>query len=295
MLYDSDFIEKVLRLIRHKGQIVLYGPPGTGKTYFARALARHLATGGGEVELVQFHPSYSYEDFVEGYRPRTVDGQLVYEVVDGPLKRLALTAASRPDVTHVLIIDEFNRALVSKVLGELYFLLEYRDAEVSLQYSAAPFMLPKNLVIIATMNTADRSIALVDAALRRRFHFLGLHPDQPPVAGLLERFLRRHRLSGLDWLPTVVAKANGMIADRHLAIGPSHFLRDGLTEDEVALIWEHSVMPYVEEQFLDDPSELCRFELASLRGSSNRAAGNGAPEGEDPVPGEGLDAPDPAL
>lgn len=217
-------------------------------------------------------------------------------MVDGPLKRLALTAAARPDVTHVLIIDEFNRALVSKVLGELYFLLEYRDEEVSLQYSAAPFTLPKNLVIIATMNTADRSIALVDAALRRRFHFIGLYPDQPPVAGLLERFLRRHRLSDLDWLPSIVTKANGMLADRHLAIGPSHFLRTDLTEEEIALIWEHSVMPYVEEQFLDDPSELGRFELAALRSSSGITSGAGAViDPEQNAEPEDPDAPDPAL
>ncbi|MFP5325899.1 MAG: AAA family ATPase, partial [Acidimicrobiia bacterium] len=141
LTYPRDFIEKVLRLIDHKRQLVLYGPPGTGKTYFARALAEYLSRGGGAVETVQFHPSYSYEDFVEGYRPKTAEGQLSYEIVDGPLKRIALTAAARQDVTHVLIVDEFNRALVSKVLGELYFLLEYRGTELRLQYSDTPFTL----------------------------------------------------------------------------------------------------------------------------------------------------------
>jgi hypothetical protein len=265
MYYPVEFVAKVLRLVEHKKQVVFYGPPGTGKTYFARALAAHLAAGGDTVETVQFHPSYSYEEFVEGYRPRTIDGQLSYEVVDGPLKRLALTAAAHPDRTHVLIVDELNRALVSKVLGELYFLLEYRNESIRLQYSEQPFRLPPNLVLIATMNTADRSIALVDAALRRRFHFVGLYPDQPPVSGLLGRFLAGNDLDVLAWLPAVVDAANGLVPDRHLALGPSHFLRPDLTEADVELIWEHSVMPYFEEQFLDAPEQLARFELPAIR------------------------------
>lgn len=266
LTFGREFIEKVLRLIDHKHQVVFYGPPGTGKTYFARALADYLSRRGGTVETVQFHPSYSYEDFVEGYRPRTVDGQLAYEIVDGPLKRIALTAAERQDVVHVLIIDEFNRALVSKVLGELYFLLEYRGEELRLQYSDTPFTLPKNLVIIATMNTADRSIALVDAALRRRFHFIGFYPDQPPIKGLLRTFLSNHKLNAsLGWVADAVDKANDLVTDRHLTLGPSHFLDPKLTEAGVELIWEHSVMPYFEEQFLDDPDQLARFELRAIR------------------------------
>ncbi len=264
--FPAEFVQKVLRLIDHRPQVLFYGPPGTGKTYFARALADYLARGGGTIETVQFHPSYSYEDFVEGYRPRTVDGQLTYEIVDGPLKRIALTAAERKDVTHVLLIDEFNRALVSKVLGELYFLLEYRGTELRLQYSDTPFTLPANLVILATMNTADRSIALVDAALRRRFHFIGFYPDQSPVQGLLHQFLKDNKLeASLGWLPGVIEKANSMAVDRHVALGPSHFLDAKLTEQRVELIWEHSVMPYFEEQFLDEPDQLRRFELTSIR------------------------------
>ncbi|HAS08932.1 MAG TPA: hypothetical protein DCS55_00175 [Acidimicrobiaceae bacterium] len=279
--FPRDFIEKTLRLIGHKKQVVFYGPPGTGKTFYARALAKHLARGGGSVDVVQFHPSYSYEDFVEGFRPKTVDGQLSYEVVDGPLKRIAQKALARPDVTHVLVIDEFNRALVSKVLGELYFLLEYRDTELRLQYSETPFTLPKNLVLIATMNTADRSIALVDAALRRRFHFIGFYPDQPPVDRLLRTFLRDHKLDGLSWLPDAIDAANGLVADRHLALGPSHFLDVQLTEAQVEMIWEHSVMPYFEEQFLDDPEQLRQFELDSIR-SRLTARGTGVQAEDDP-------------
>lgn len=281
--FPREFVEKTLRLIQHKRQVVFYGPPGTGKTFYARALAKHLARGGGSVDVVQFHPSYSYEDFVEGFRPKTIDGQLSYEVIDGPLKRIAGKALERPDVMHVLVIDEFNRALVSKVLGELYFLLEYRDTELRLQYSDAPFTLPKNLVLIATMNTADRSIALVDAALRRRFHFIGFYPDQPPVAGLLRSFLRNNKLEHLSWLPDAIDTANGLVADRHLALGPSHFLDAQLTEEQVALVWEHSVMPYFEEQFLDDPEQLRQFELASIR---SRLAGASSDDGSGGLDGE---------
>jgi len=116
------------------------------------------------------------------------------------------------------------------------------------------------------MNTADRSIALVDAALRRRFHFIGFYPDQSPVQGLLRQFLKDNKLeASLGWLPGVIEKANSMAVDRHVALGPSHFLDPKLTEQRVELIWEHSVMPYFEEQFLDEPDQLRRFELASIR------------------------------
>lgn len=128
-----------------RGQVIFYGPPGTGKTFVARKLAGHIGRGGGTVEQVQFHPSYAYEDFIEGYRPKLVKGQVTYEVVDGPLKRIAATAQERPDLTHVLLIDELNRVNVPKVLGELLFLLEYRDEEIRLQYSDIPFALPPNL------------------------------------------------------------------------------------------------------------------------------------------------------
>jgi hypothetical protein len=217
MTFPRHFVDKVLRAVEHKKQVVFYGPPGTGKTLFARRLAEHLARGGGAVRTVQFHPSYSYEDFVEGLRPQTSEGgQLTYQVVPGPLKTIALEAAANLDVTHVLIVDELNRAPVSKVLGELYYLLEYRDTDLLLQYSQEPFRLPGNLVILATMNTADRSVALVDAALRRRFHFIALYPDQEPIEGLLARFLDKHGLDGeLGWLPGVVDRANRLVLDRH--------------------------------------------------------------------------------
>lgn len=261
---DEAFLNELLRLLQDKGQIVFYGPPGTGKTYLARKLAGHIARGGGSVEKVQFHPSYAYEDFVEGYRPKLVNGSVSYEIVDGPLKRIAATAQERQDVDHVLLIDELNRANVAKVLGEMLFLLEYRDEEIRLQYSEAPFSLPENLQIIATMNTADRSVALVDTALRRRFHFVPFFPDVAPINGVLRRWLA-DRNPQMSWVADVVDSANTRLAERHMAIGPSHFLKDSLTEEDVRLTWKYSVMPFLEDHFFGDPDQLASFDLEKLR------------------------------
>jgi MoxR-like ATPase len=271
----EDFLARALRLLDDKGQVVFYGPPGTGKTYVARKLAGYIARGGGTVEKVQFHPSYAYEDFIEGYRPRLVDRQVTYKVVDGPLKRIAAIARERPDLTHVLLIDELNRANVSKVLGELVFLLEYRDEEIRLQYSDAEFSLPTNLQIIATMNTADRSIALVDTALRRRFHFVQFFPDTPPINSLLRRWLN-DKQPDLAWVADVVDRANLALADRNAAIGPSHFLKPRLTEDLVRLAWENSVLPSLEEHFFGDPDQLKPFDLDRLRNAAAEPPANEA-------------------
>ena len=150
------------------------GAPGTGKTYVAQKLAECLAGSSKRVRLVQFHPSYAYEDFVQGFRPTLEGGRHGFELRDGPLLDVAQGAREAGNEIHVLVIDEINRGNLSKVLGELYFLLEYRSVEMRLQYSDELFSLPENLWIIGTMNTADRSIALVDLALRRRFHFVEL-------------------------------------------------------------------------------------------------------------------------
>lgn len=276
-----EFLERIALLLEDRGQVVFYGPPGTGKTYVARKLAGYVARGGGTVEKIQFHVSYSYEDFVEGYRPRLTDsGQVTYEIVDGPIKRLAAQARERPDVTHVLLIDELNRANVSRVLGELLFLLEYRDEEIRLQYSDVPFSLPENLKIIATMNTADRSIALVDAALRRRFHFVPFFPDRAPVNALLRDWLADHK-PDLMWVADVVDRANTLLGDRNLAIGPSHFLTKELSLERVDLIWANSVLPFIEEQLLHDPGRIEQFALGRLRSTTSKANTN---QGDDLQP-----------
>jgi MoxR-like ATPase len=269
LLLRVEDLEEIEELLSHKGQIIFYGPPGTGKTFVARELARYFAGQTGMVEIVQFHPSYSYEDFVEGYRPRADNGQAGFRLVEGPLKRIAHLARQSPHARFVLLIDEINRGNLAKVFGELYFLLEYRNEEVRLQYAEEHeqhFSLPKNLWLIGTMNTADRSIALVDAALRRRFYFVPFFPDEPPVKGLLRRWLKLHQPK-LEWVADVVDRANNLLNLRHAAIGPSHFLRQDLSEEWVSRIWEHAVMPYVEELLVGEESRLRDFDLDQLLAS----------------------------
>lgn len=279
LFLTSEFLRRIERLLADRKQVVFYGPPGTGKTFVARELASYLCGGDpSATRLVQFHPSYSYEDFVEGYRPSAVGG---FVLKPGPLKRFAAEAASRPDVNHVLVIDEINRGNIAKIFGELYFLLEYRARDVTLQYSDDAFSLPDNLWIIGTMNTADRSIALVDAALRRRFHFIPFYPDAEPILSVLPRFLAARHPS-MSWVADVVSLANRMLVDRDGAIGPSHFLREHLDDEWVALIWEHSILPYVAERFFDEPQRVEQFSLDRLRRAAAGASATGPESGDTP-------------
>ena len=263
LLVDRAFLRRIETLLDDKRQAIFQGPPGTGKTYVARKLAACLAGSAERVRLVQFHPSYAYEDFVQGFRPTLKDGQPSFELTNGPLLDAAEAARTKPDEKHFLVIDEINRGNLSKVFGELYYLLEYREAEMRLQYSSKPFALPENLFIIGTMNTADRSIALVDLALRRRFHFVGFHPDKPPVKGLLTRWLKKNAPE-YGWIAGCVDRANELLGERQAAIGPSYFMKRHLDNDMVRLIWEHNVLPYVEEHLYGEQDRLAEFNLDAL-------------------------------
>ena len=266
LMWEPDRLRMVIHGLEDKGQVIFQGPPGTGKTFVARRIAQWYQEQGGDYRIVQFHPSYTYEDFVEGFRPaRAGDGQVGFDLVKGPLRLVAEQAQDNPDATFILVIDEINRGNVAKVLGELYFLLEYRDEAVNLQYSREPFQLPKNLWFIGTMNTTDRSIALVDAALRRRFYFFGLYPDEPPVAGLLRRWLAREHIDA-PWVADLVDAANRKLNDRHLGIGPSHFMKQDppLDAARVRFIWEQAVIPYIEEQCFGDEARLKEFGYDQL-------------------------------
>ena len=253
---DLEPLQEIAELLEENRQLVLYGPPGTGKTYLAKHLAAELARDSTDerVKLVQFHPSYAYEDFFEGYRPdKTDEGQVSFKLVAGPLRRLAEEAAKpgNEKKPYFLIIDEMNRANLAKVFGELYFLLEYRDDRIYLQYSPnEPFTLPDNLYIIGTMNTADRSIAMMDAAIRRRFAFIELHPQTEPVKGSLLRFLQARQL---DTTPALLLDAlNAAIDewDRDLMIGPSYFMKPAAqTPAGLRRIWKYELMPLLEEHY----------------------------------------------
>ena len=294
-----DFLERIHTLVEDKKQVIFQGPPGTGKTYVAQALAKHLAGSKERVTLVQFHPSYAYEDFVQGFRPTLRGGQPGFELRDGPLLRAAEQARREPCEEHFLVIDEINRGNIAKVFGELYFLLEYRDSEMQLQYSDTPFSLPSSLHIIGTMNTADRSIALVDLALRRRFYFVEFHPDEEPVKGVLRRWLGANGLDHMAWVADAVKRANEkpqLKQDRHAAIGPSYFMKPGLDEAAVGRIWKHSVLPYIEERLFVEGEGLAEFHLDALRrsaaggreGDQNRSSGA---DGDGDVGGGGASVP----
>lgn len=266
-------MERFASLLKSRKQMVFYGPPGTGKTFIARRLARAIA---GEdrtdaVTLVQFHPSYSYEDFFEGYRPsETSTGAATFTLTNGPLRRIA-TEASNPANAHkpyFLIIDEMNRGNLAKVFGELYFLLEYRNQSVSPQYSPGTrFALPDNLFIIGTMNTTDRSVGLVDAAIRRRFPFVELHPDTSPVEGVLGRYLA---FKGISTERAGLLRAlNASITTRDLRIGPSYLMRpEADTEEGLEQVWTYDILPLLQEHFYDSksPEAIAReFSLQALR------------------------------
>ena len=289
---DASFLEEVASLLEEKGQVIFQGPPGTGKTYVARALALHLAGSEERVTFVQFHPSYAYEDFVQGFRPVQLnDGQAGFELRDGPLLSAAKRAAEDEGAKHFLVIDEINRANLGKVLGELYFLLEYRKEKIRLQYSDKAFSLPDNLFIIGTMNTADRSIALVDLALRRRFSFVEFDTGKEPIKGLLRRWLDAKGLGHMAWVADVIDRANERLDDRHAAIGPSYFMNPELelTEERAERIWKHDIRPYIEERLYGQHERITDFDFDALRREA-RSDGEGENAAEHQGDGEAEDA-----
>jgi 5-methylcytosine-specific restriction protein B len=257
--------------------VTLYGPPGTGKTYLAQKLAEALAPDPTRRSLVQFHPSTSYEDFFEGYRPETDSaGAMSYRLTQGPLAMIADRARDAPGKRHIMIIDEINRANLPKVLGELLFLLEYRDQSVRTLYRPDDaFDLPADLWFIGTMNTADRSIALIDAALRRRFHFIPFFPNYGPMRGLLDRWLAEHQEPA--WVGELVAMVNDelvvALGGPHLQLGPSHFMKKGLDEERLRRIWRYNVEPFVEDQFFGDGEQIERFRFERVLARYHDEAG----------------------
>ncbi|MUN36474.1 AAA family ATPase [Actinomadura litoris] len=270
LLVDREWLQECVEQLRERPQLIFYGPPGTGKTYLARHLARHLTSGRPEgVQLVQFHPAYSYEDFFEGYRPKQAeDGTISFDLVRGPFRRLVSAALAHPGRPYVLIIDEINRGNLAKIFGELYFLLEYRDEPVNLLYAPEEdrgFTLPRNVLIIGTMNTADRSIALIDTAMRRRFWFTELHPDEPPTRDMLAEWLKKEELT--DEPARLLAELNRRIEDRDFKIGPSYLMRESAaTEVGLARIWRTQILPLLAEHHYGDGTDVeANYGLDALR------------------------------
>ena len=261
--------------VEHPRNRILYGPPGTGKTWNAvnHALAildgvevhakierEQLGDlrfdprkGAGQIAMVTFHQNFAYEDFIEGIRPTLSGNTIAYELRDGIFKRIANAAAKQPGRHFVLIIDEINRGNIAKIFGELITLIEDsrrigRDDQtsVTLPYSGESFAVPDNLYLIGTMNTADRSIQLLDAALRRRFTFLEMMPN-PQHDGVARD------IDGVD-CTRMLAAMNERISsllDREHQIGHTYLL--GVeTMDQLADTFQNRIFPLLQEYFFDD-------------------------------------------
>jgi 5-methylcytosine-specific restriction protein B len=269
LFVERDDLEEMLLLLRRRKNLVLQGPPGTGKTYVASRLARVLVGGDApdQVARVQFHQSMAYEDFVQGYRPTPEGG---FTRRDGPFLRFCHKARQDPGSPYVLLIDEINRGNLSRILGELMLLIEHdkRKPEwaVMLTYGRddeQAFHVPDNLYIIGTMNTADRSLALVDYALRRRFAFMDV-----PSAVDADRFVswlvgRGLRADLAGRLAVAMRRLNHSIRrDANLGsgfcVGHSYFCGPPAVPDAAWLtqVVKTEVLPLLREYRVDDRAQL---------------------------------------
>ncbi|MCI5837053.1 MAG: EVE domain-containing protein [Veillonellaceae bacterium] len=261
--------ETLVKVLENKKNIILQGAPGVGKTFAAQRLAYAMMGKKDEsrIELVQFHQNYSYEDFVMGYRPEK-DG---FELHYGVFHRFCQKAAGRPGEDFFFIIDEINRGNMSKIFGELLMLIErdYRGTKATLPYSGLPFSVPENLYIIGMMNTADRSLAMIDYALRRRFSFFEMEP------GFDSDGFRKYQSSlndaTLNALIDKMKELNQEIArDKSLGkgfcIGHSYFCgREECNKEWLRAVVDYEVLPMLAEYWFDETDKLQHWEN-DLRG-----------------------------
>lgn len=261
---SEDRYENLVGVLRNKKNIILQGAPGVGKTFAARRLAWSMMgeKDDSRVEFIQFHQNYSYEDFVMGYKP-SGDG---FELKYGVFYRFCQKAANQPDKEHFFIIDEINRGNMSKIFGELLMLIEndYRGTKATLAYNGLSFSVPKNLYIIGMMNTADRSLAMIDYALRRRFSFFDVEPGFDSEG--FTKYQNRLNNETLNDLIAKVKELNREIAlDKSLGkgfcIGHSYFCgKDACTDEWLHAIVDYDILPMLREYWFDDAAKLQLWE-----------------------------------
>lgn len=265
---DEDTYNTLTELLEAKYNVILQGAPGVGKTFAAKRLAYSIMgqKDTSRVAMVQFHQSYSYEDFIQGYRP-SKDG---FELENGTFYKFCKEAEEDNERPYFFIIDEINRGNLSKILGELMMLIEKdkRGEKIKLLYSNEWFTVPQNVRIIGMMNTADRSLALMDYALRRRFAFFDFAPAFSSEG--FKNYLAEKNSQKLESLITAVESLNNTISsDESLGDGfrngHSYFCTDGeITDEWLKSVVEYEVIPLIKEYWFDEPTKV-RDWSATLR------------------------------
>lgn len=265
----SEKYDALKGLLYNKKNIILQGAPGVGKTFAAKRLAYSVMgeKDDSRVELIQFHQNYSYEDFIMGYKP---SGQ-GYELQAGIFYKFCQKAANNPEKPYFFIIDEINRGNMSKIFGELLMLIEkdYRGKKLTLAYSGKPFSVPKNIYIIGMMNTADRSLALIDYALRRRFSFFAMEPGFQTEG--FQAYMKKLDNDTFTALIEKIQELNREITkDASLGagfcIGHSYFCgQEECSQVWMQLVVEYDILPMLEEYWFDEPSKIQKWQNV-LRG-----------------------------
>lgn len=268
----SEKYDSLKGLLLNKKNIILQGAPGVGKTFAAKRLAYSIMGVKDEsrVEFIQFHQNYSYEDFIMGYKP-SGEG---FELQNGIFYKFCQKASNNQEVPYFFIIDEINRGNMSKIFGELLMLIEkdYRGKKLTLAYNGLPFSVPKNVYIIGMMNTADRSLALIDYALRRRFSFFAMEPGFSSDG--FRQYLDSFNDDTFYALIEKIKDLNFEIAkDPSLGsgfcIGHSYFCgQDECTDEWMQSVVEYDILPMLEEYWFDEPAKIQKWQNI-LRGVFN--------------------------